>query len=78
MEEERGGKGLIDLPEAIRKVVVGVIGKAGSLAELVLNIGPDLIAWFLDRLEQAAGGFGDGFEVVNEGGAVGVAGKKLL
>jgi hypothetical protein len=40
--------------------------------ELVLNATPDGVAGLLGEVEEAAGLVGDGFEVADEGGAVGV------
>ena len=47
-------------------------------AELALDVAPDLVAGVADRLKEAAGGLGDGFEIADEGGAVGIAGEEIL
>ena len=54
-------------------VVVGTL-----LLELVLNTAPDGVAGLFGEIEEAAGLVGDGFEVADEGGAVGVVLEKLL
>ena len=58
---------LIDLPDF---VLVG--GDDGFFAKFGLNVGPDAVAGFFDGLEETAGGLGDGFEVADESGGVGV------
>jgi len=57
-------------------LAVGAVG--GFFAELVLDVGPDLVAGVADGFEEAARVFGDGFEVADEGGAIGVLGEELL
>jgi hypothetical protein len=54
-------------------VVVGVL-----LPEFVLNSTPDGIAGLFGEVEEAAGLIGDGFQVADEGGAVGVVFEELL
>jgi hypothetical protein len=58
----------MELDSLVRRLVV-VFG--GLLLEFVLDVVPDGIAGFYG-LEEAFCGFGDGFEVADEGGADGV------
>ncbi len=48
------------------------------LAKLALDVAPDLVAGIIDRREETARSFGDGLEVADQGGAVGIAGEEVL
>ena len=51
---------------------------AGFFLELALDVLPDFVAGVADGFEEAAGVFGDGFEVADEGGAVGIGVEEFL
>jgi hypothetical protein len=53
-------------------------GGLGLFFELAGDIGPDVIAGLVDGFEEAAGLFADGFQVANEGEAVGIRGKEFF
>jgi hypothetical protein len=53
------------------------IALAGLLLELAGNVGPDGIARLFVGSEEVLGGVGDGLEVADERGAVGIGSEKL-
>ena len=61
--------------DSLARRLVVVFG--GLLLEFVLDVAPDCVAGF-GGLEEALGGFGDGLEVADEGGAVWIVLEKGL